>query len=176
MTNIRINKGLIVARISLLLMISTAACAGPHGDSSISPVETSPLATSLPGIVGSPMTPEAPIPETGRASISGILYSISLSQLIPGTAFYVTPAVGDTNEPPPYLLGPRVESGDVRGVSDNMGRFVLNNVPPGEYYLAVWAPYNWILAVNSPNDLIPRLLILEADRAYELGIVYVPWP
>lgn len=170
------NNGLVVAGASLLLMISSVACASPHTDSIMSPLEASPLAVPLPGIEGSLTIPEAPIPEAGRVSLSGILYSISLSQIIPGTVFYITPAAGDTNEPPSLFLGPRMGSGEVRGVSDDMGRFVLTNVPPGKYYLAVWAPYNWILAVNSLDDLTPRLLILEADQAYELGIVYVPWP
>jgi hypothetical protein len=116
-------------------------------------------------------------PEAGKASLSGVLYSYVLSRAIPGTVFYLTkPVVADGQALLPVLLGPRKEMGDVQGLSDPSGRFVLNNIPPGDYYLLVWAPYNWVLAETSSETRFPLLVRLVADRAQDLGTVFFPWP
>jgi len=91
--------------------------------------------------------------------------------------FYLTQAVGNSNsEIPTWLIGPEVEKGDIRGWTDTQGQFALNNIPPGKYYLIVWAPYDWIPAVKSDNDPSPLLIELSASQRQILGIVYVPWP
>ena len=139
-----------------------------------SPVETqSSEATTL--LVE--MSSEVPIPEAGKASISGVLYNFSGHDPIPETVFYLTPAVGEGKQDPPHVfVGPREEQGDIQGMSDTQGRIFLNNVPPGSYYLAVWAPYNWILAVESATDPTPRLIVLEPNQRENLGTVYLSWP
>jgi len=119
---------------------------------------------------------EVPFPEAGKASVGGVLYTFSGNGPIPETVFYLTPAKGESNRPPLVLVGPREESGDVRGMSDAQGRIVLNNVPAGSYYLAVWAPYNWILAAESDTDSTPRLIVLEPGQRENLGVIYVAWP
>ena len=114
-------------------------------------------------------------PQPGYSSICGILQSTYMDPpFIPKTAFYLTRAseVGL----PAIITGPNIEMGDIQGVSDESGKILLNNVPPGNYYILVWAPYNWIIAVQSPEDLTPRLFALEPDRQHVLGIIYVPWP
>jgi len=74
------------------------------------------------------------------------------------------------------LAGPKAESGDVRGQSDDQGRIVLTDVPPGNYFLAVWAPYNWVFAHESETDLTPHLIILEPDKWHDLGRIEMVWP
>lgn len=118
---------------------------------------------------------DPPIPELGKASVSGLLYSFTGKGPIPGTLFYLTP-VREIGNPPNVLVGPHSDQGDVRGVSDSEGRFILNNVPPGNYYLVVWAPYNWILAVESETDATPRLITLKPNQRLSLGIIYLSWP
>jgi hypothetical protein len=122
--------------------------------------------------------PEAPIPEEGKASIGGVLYNYLGRGVLPGTVFYLTPAVeeGGTIRPPVVYVGPREEAGDVRGQSGKQGQLIVNNIPPGKYYLAVWAPYDWILVVESETDPTPRLIVLEPDQQANLGIVYISWP
>lgn len=123
--------------------------------------------TQLPG--------DPPTPQPGKAAISGVLYTFTGKGPIPGTAFYLVPAVQSNSIRPPFVLtGPRV--GDPQGRSDVYGRIILNNINPGSYYLAVWAPYNWIFAVNSDIDLSLRLIVLEPNQRLNLGIIYVPWP
>ena len=78
---------------------------------------------------------------------------------------------------PVFLIGPEKSAGDIQGETDEGGRFVLNDIPPGNYYLIVWAPpYNWVPAENSSTDPTPRLIQLQAGKGEEMGIVYVAWP
>jgi len=119
---------------------------------------------------------EPPAPAAGKASLTGILYSYSGHAPIPETIFYLTPAVGETKQHPPLVfVGPREEQGDIQGISDTEGQIFLNDIPPGNYFLAVWAPYNWILAAESDTDPTPRLIVLEPDQREDLGTVYVSW-
>jgi hypothetical protein len=150
----------------------------------VSPIATpaapvSPIAT--PAAPVSPIaTPAAPaitvVPEKGKAALSGLLYSLNFQRTIPETAFYLIPAEAD-KQPPEVLFGPRPEKGDIRGFSDAEGRFLLNNIPPGDYFMAVWAPLNWILAVEGASaDSNPRLISLSPDESKTLGTINVPWP
>ncbi len=125
-----------------------------------------------------PVAPSgAPDPEPGKASISGILFSYTIRQTIPETAFYLTPAVGaDHRDMPPILIGPRTEKGDVSGRSIDDGQIVMNSIPPGNYYLVVWAPYNWVVAQVSDMDISPLLLELAADQTFQLGVIFLSWP
>jgi hypothetical protein len=116
-----------------------------------------------------------PAPEPGKASISGVLYTFTGKGPIPQTAFYLVPALGESSPYPPLiLLGPRSE--DPQGRSDIRGRIVVNNIQPGTYYLAVWAPYGWILAVQSETESSFLVLNLKPNQRLNLGIIYVPWP
>jgi hypothetical protein len=118
---------------------------------------------------------EAPPPKAGKAAICGVLRSTYMDPPnIPKTAFFFMRA--KETGLPAILTGPNVERGDIQGVSDERGEISLDDIPPGNYYIVVWAPYTWVLAVQSPEDLTPRLVVLEADKRYMLGIIYVPWP
>jgi hypothetical protein len=144
-----------------------------------SPLLQSPLATRAPDATASRLEvpSEAPMPESQKASIAGVLYTFAGQGPIPGTLFYLTPGRGEgQQELPTVLTGPHEEDGDIAGTSDDKGWIALNDVPPGSYYLAVWAPYNWILATESDVDLTPRLISLEADQRLNLEVIYVPWP
>ena len=120
---------------------------------------------------------DAPSPPSGQASLTGVLYSYTISSAVPGTIFYLTRAIGDDNRTmSPLLTGPNDEIGDIRGMTDAKGQFSLNGIPPGNYYLVVWAPYNWAPGENSSADHTPRLIELAADQRQPLGTVYVSWP
>jgi hypothetical protein len=160
-----------------------AACAAPTPTESpiptqpTSPGTESPVATPSSGGISPAATPaEIPVPEEGKAAIGGALYTFSGHGPIPETVFYLTPALGETNRPPQVLTGPSKEEGDVQGQSGPQGQVTLNSIPPGNYYLAVWAPYAWILAVESADDQTPRLITLDAGQRENLGTIYVAWP
>lgn len=117
-----------------------------------------------------------PQPEPGLAAISGTLYSFTISQLIPETLFYLTPADTFEEETPPFLIGPQPEKGDITGTSDINGQFQLNNIPAGNYMLVVWAPYNWSIAQNSEFDTSPRTITLTENQQLSLGLIVLSWP
>lgn len=157
-----------------------SACSSPS--STESPVSTptlslqahSPVATPSSAPVAAPS--EIPKPEEGKASVGGVLYTFSGHGPIPETIFYLTPAQGEADQPPRVLVGPREEKGDIQGKSNAEGQITLNNVPAGNYYLAVWAPYNWLLAVESAEDQMPRLIELGPNESKNLGVINVAWP
>jgi hypothetical protein len=120
---------------------------------------------------------DAPGPEPGKASVSGTLYSPTSKMVIAGTQFYLTPGWGaDHREVPPIFVGPQVDKGDISLISDSQGNFSVNNIPPDNYYLVVWAPLTWDVAQISETDTNLLLLELKADQQFPLGIVYVSWP
>lgn len=120
---------------------------------------------------------DAPSPQSGKAAVSGMLFSFTISQVLPETAFYLTPAVGpEHRDVPPLLTGPDPEKGDLSAASDAQGAFRLNDIPPGNYFLVVWAPYNWSVAVTSVTGATPLLIELGPDERLPLGVVYVSWP
>jgi len=118
-----------------------------------------------------------PTPEKGLASVAGILYSYTEGVIIPDTLFYMTPATGENKDSvPTFLSGPKKEEGDFSGWSDANGLFILNNVVPGNYYIVVWAPFDWIIGVKPDNTDTLLLLVLESDNQSNLGVVNFPWP
>ncbi len=119
----------------------------------------------------------SPQPEHGKASISGTLYSITISSTVPKTSFYLTKASGEGGRDlPPAFTGPELSRGDIAGTTNEKGQFAFNNIPPGNYFFVVSAPFSWSLAVTSNTDLSPLLIELKADQPQPLGIVYVSWP
>jgi hypothetical protein len=119
----------------------------------------------------------APDPEPGKASISGVLYSFTSDLVLADTQFYLTLGWGEDHTSQPLsFIGPMEEIGDIFLKSDMDGYFYINNIPPGNYYLAVMAPYNWAAAVISDTNVNLRLIQLKEGDKVQLGVVYVSWP
>jgi len=120
----------------------------------------------------------APAPTAGNASLSAVLYSPGVNRVIPGTNFYLTPAIEQDGQLliPTLYSGPNPESGDVAGFTNDYGQLLLDNVPPGNYYLAVWTVYNWPLAFGAPDAQLPLLIQVAAGETKNLGLLYVEWP
>ncbi len=170
-----------ILRIAILAGVLLTACSAPTPQAKVGAI--SPLPTHPPSPLSTPQNAkpvapaEAPPPIAGKASISGLLLSSRTGAIIPDTMFYLTPAVGpDKRSMPPILIGPEESQGDIRGKSDVTGAFTLNGIPPGNYFLIVWSPYNWPEADVSATDITPRLIELKAQQAEPLGDVYAGWP
>jgi len=162
--------------ILVAVMSSLVACSYRRAEPTTFPelpsAAPSAMATKLPQ---APLS--APLPKPGRASISGTLYSYTIRRIVPKTMFYLTSAVGEDNRKfPPILIGPDDEAGDIRGASDATGQFAMDDLPPGNYFLIVWAPYTWIPAETDEFQLEPRLIELKANKPNPLGVVYLSWP
>ncbi len=119
-----------------------------------------------------------PSAEDGFGSISGLLFSHNLEAIVPGTQFYLTPAdeVDGDFVPPAVYFGPRENGEDVYGFSNEAGLVALDNIPPGNYYLAVWTVYNWLLAYSDPDASSPMLVTIEEGDELNLEMLYVDWP
>ncbi len=181
---IRIFRLQLVVAVVALICTSCAALRPPQPPLTVSPTgqvsplkQVSPLATA--SNVPLPSAPsDVPAPLPGKAAISGVLYSFNSSQIVPGTLFYLTKAIGDDKQSMPFvLIGPNDEAGDIRGQSDAKGQFTLNAIPPGNYFLIIWnPPYDWEPGVISGEDHTPRLIQLSAGEKKPLGAVFVSWP
>lgn len=119
---------------------------------------------------------DVPLPSEGKGVVSGVLYSMNAKVLIPGTLLYLTPAVGpEKRSVPPILTGPNESKGDIQGVSNDKGQFILTDVPPGNYFLVVSSPLSWSLA-ETPETGQPRLIEVAPDKIVPLGVVNLSWP
>lgn len=118
---------------------------------------------------------EAPLPENGKASISGIIFSKYSSTVLSNFRIYLSRAQGPNNDVvPPVLLGPLNDKGDIIGVSDENGIFEFNNLEPGNYYLIVIMPMTYEVAINSINDDRPKLISLKVNQRNPLGVIIFP--
>lgn len=198
-------KSLVRVVFALLVILSIVGCASqtpttaveptvaptlvePVLDENGYPAPSTTLQSSYPAPEGSgaevqpgmsvPVPPnDAPVPEAGMGSVSGVIYSFTIQMTLPDTDFYLSPGWGDNRkDPPAAFLGPQPEKGDIPLKADSTGAFSAANIPPGFYYLAVSAPLNWAAGVNSPEDSAMRLIEIKADEKTVLGVVYVSWP
>jgi hypothetical protein len=118
-------------------------------------------------------TVEAPVPEKGKASISGVLYSKTVSRNLSNVVIYLTPAIGSEKSSPVLLYGPDKSKGDVPGITNEKGQFSLNNVPPGNYYLVALSSEHWTFGMISDQNENPKLIILSQDEKFDLGVIYI---
>jgi hypothetical protein len=117
----------------------------------------------------------APVPDEGKASLSGILYQKSHSAVLTNFFIYLTPAQGDNrDQPPPILAGPLADKGDIAAKTNEKGEFAFNNLTPGNYFLVVNLGYDYELAVKSMDDMTPMLIQLTPNQQLSLGAVVVP--
>ena len=122
-------------------------------------------------------TPTFPKPTTGQAAIRGALFSNITQRPVAETLFYLTPGLGEQGDQfPPLLAGPQEK--DIQGYTDKQGWFTLNDVPPGTYYLIIWAPLSWtpLAQVDGANVGEPIQLDLKPNQTLDLGEMVTRWP
>ena len=190
------------AAAAVLVLAILVACAKPAPVATVAPLTTATLVGGYPGqpptengaspaypgpgataarpspIAATPVSPAAPpASKSGTAAISGVLYSYTIHNIIVQAPFYLTRAGGiDGRQLPPIIIGPDDKKGDIGGMSDDKGQFVVTDIPPGNWYLIVNAPADWIPAEISDKQQTPRLLELTADSQVSLGVVYLSYP
>lgn len=154
----------------LLLLLITAACnAAPT--SIVSPLSTvSPLAAAVAiSPVSTPtvaaMTPQQP----GTGGVIGRLTDIRTGQPAVTTILYLEKSIN--HNAPPLLYGPL--NGQPRTDSTLDGSFAFNNVPPGEYILALYSPID-ILFYSQGGKAV--LVQVKAGEVLDLGqvVTFIP--
>ncbi len=170
--------------LGLVLVLALSACSpvpirGPESpllaqsplpSGTASPVTGTTQANSNTAVV--PTSSIVITPEPGMAVVTGQIYTLSGRGPIPQTSLYLLRQAAE----PKTIVAPDEKNGDVRTRSDANGHFVLTKVPPGEYRLVVWAPYEWLEAVQSATDDTPLTIKVEAGQQLDLGTVNVWWP
>lgn len=122
-------------------------------------------------------TPEVVSSGPGLAMFKGRLIVKVSQKPLPKTAFYLAPATGEgKNEVPPAFSGSQQDT--IQGFTDDNGNFVIGNIPPGNYYVFIWAPLNWILLTKADQteNGMPYLLVFQADQELNIGEQFVNWP
>jgi hypothetical protein len=123
-------------------------------------------------------TTTAAEPSEGNGTIAGVVYSFgTVPGAVRGTQVFLEPALEQDGEfiPPPVSLGPSVEDGDIIVETNDLGQLHME-VPPGNYYAAVWTLYDWRLVVAAAGEEAPRLITIEEGDQLDLGVLYVYWP
>lgn len=117
----------------------------------------------------------APAPDKDRAAVSGLLYAFDISVVVTNKIFYLSPALMIDGKPvvSPIITSPSVENGDIVATTDANGKFEINNITPGYYYLMVNYPDHTVIGLSSPNTSQILLISLEAGSSVPLGIVFV---
>ncbi len=117
----------------------------------------------------------SPIPDEGKACLSGILYQKSHSAVLTNFFLYLTPAKGDNNDQPPTILaGPLADKGDIGGKTNEKGEFIFTNLVPGNYFLVVNLGYDYEIAIKSIDDPTPLLIQISPNQQLSLGTVIIP--
>ncbi|HEY9077653.1 MAG TPA: hypothetical protein VIO61_14060 [Anaerolineaceae bacterium] len=115
----------------------------------------------------------APAPESGKASVNGLLVDKNTGNIWSNTDIYFTKATGnDKNQVPPILAGPMKDKGDIVTKTNEKGIFEVKNLPPGSYFLVV-VP-GLAVAVESEKSEKPLLITLTAGQQKALGVITVP--
>ncbi len=144
--------------------------------SQLSTAYPDPLAFAVKNVDPKTITPpkEAPVPESGKASISGILFSKSSSTILTNFRLYVTLAQGpDKNAVPPILAGPIKDLGDVTATTGQDGKFEFNNLNPGNYYLIVVMPTDYSVVEKSLTDEQAQLIQLSPNQQNPIGLAVI---
>jgi len=89
-----------------------------------------------------------------------------------GVELYLANHIGSTLDTPMYGMDP---SSAPRTITDNEGRFVFDNLPPGRYAIVVWNPFNSFLVRNPETDLTLTVDI-QSGQIYDIGTLYESLP
>ena len=159
-------------------IVPTEQSATPEIEAQSTATQISALSSPLTSPVPSPQpTPTISKPRAGQAAIRGALSSNITQRPIAETLFYLTPGLGEQGDLfPPLLAGPQEK--DIQGYTDKQGWFTLSNVPPGTYYLIIWAPLSWtpLSYIDGANVGEPIPLDLQPDQTLDLGEMITRWP
>jgi len=166
-----------------ILVVLTAACSSvPTTSNPVQNTATIKATTTLPVVI-SPISPiespeqVIPTPNPGTANVQGIITIKRVLKPLVGTALYLAPGVGkDRSEVPSGFAGKQVDT--IQAFTDKQGGFLFENVPPGNYYIFIWAPLRWVLVTEQTEgeNPSPYLLVVNSDARYNLGQLLVDWP
>lgn len=157
----------------LLVALGLSAC-----DSSLPPspvpapkaVSTSPVATPAQVVPAASLISPVPTPAAGQGVVTGILIDQRTGQPAVKTILYLEPSMN--HEAPPLLYGPL--NNQPKTTSLEGGQFIINNVPPGEYILALYSPVDILFYQRADGTAV--LVQVKPGEVTDLETVatYIP--
>jgi len=138
---------------------------------------TIPIPLSEEDAIAMAATAEAPIPEKGFGTLTSLVWSTNINQVVGGVQTYLVKAdeVDGKFFPPAILRGPK--ESDVYGNTNAAGQVQLEKIPPGHYYMMVWTVYNWLDAFSTTDaDAKPTLITVNDGDRLNMGVQYTNWP
>ncbi len=165
--------------ILLLVLIASfvlSSCTGSLPSPAPKPASTSPVITPVAGKNAvSPVATSAaamsalspiPTPVAGQGVVAGILIDKPTGQVAPETILYLEHSIN--HSAPPLLYGPL--NNQPRTTSLKNGQFVITNVPPGEYVLALYSPIDILYYQQADGSAV--LIQVKSGEINDLGKVY----
>jgi hypothetical protein len=139
----------------------------------VSPV--SPIVTPLAGKVAPSSTPQVPDPEKGKGTIVGVLYDQRQGKPYAGQSIYLGKVnelkSADGSKPIPFVeLNVKV---DPHADTDANGHFVIQDVAPGRYALAVWRPDLQQRLLHDAAKNISIAVEVKPDEISDLGTLQI---
>jgi hypothetical protein len=174
---------------TLLVSLSTALLGCATGGREAAPVDSAPEpptdARSAPDVLdpsdaGTPDTAVSPEPDaspvpdaspdpdaeptpTGPGSVTGRLMSRDIG---PPFYFYLRPAPSAGPPPAVWHVHASEADGEIPGMSEADGTFVVNDVPAGEYYIVIWLP-PYDIAVGLAGSSLLRIRIAPGETTHQ---------
>ena len=173
MLRLKTRSWILVVAIALLPLFAACAKRPVEETPSVSPLE-SPLqpASSIPTppAATSPATElvaavDVPTPESGKGTAVGTIYDESRGEPYAGQFIYLAKVIelgSQEGDDPPVLFAELDVRSDPFDQTDEQGRFVVENVEPGLY----------ALAVRLPN--LRETLLYDAETEANLSVEIVP--
>jgi hypothetical protein len=106
-----------------------------------------------------------PTPAAGQGVVTGLLIDRQTGQPAAKTILYLEPAMN--HGVPPILYGPL--QNQPRTTSLEGGQFVMANVPPGEYILALYSPIDILFYQQADGSAV--LVQVKAGEVADLDKV-----
>ncbi len=154
-------------KILLLFILMLALLTACNPQTGVSPLTSPVQPTATPTTA-----PLVPKPAPGTAVVTGVMNIEHTDQPMIGVELYLGQHIGATPDTPMYALEP---DSAPYAMTDDRGRFVFKDVPPGRYAIVVWNPFNSFLARN-PATGVELVLDLKPDQVYDVGTLFEPLP
>lgn len=139
------------------------------------PTGTAPSQSANSGESASSPSAVTTVPAPGKDTgvVTGIAFSTKMNAPLPqvgvylGEYMYLTPG-------PHYLVTIR-EQGSPHTMSDDQGRFVIDQVPPGKYPLMLYTPFNSLVIPDAKGE---KELVVEvkAGQVTDVGEIKAAFP
>lgn len=119
------------------------------------------------------LNPVLPTPGKDTGVVTGYLISkdtadpLSNMGVYLGEYIYLTPG-------PDYLVTLRQE-GSPHSATDGSGRFVITEVPPGDYPIIAWTPFSSYVVPDEKGES-ELVVSVQAGQIIDVGELIIDWP